>query len=290
MAKSIFGIAPNNANDSDFRAWGSVLSTQLSNMLTRVTTTGDINWTTVTKPSGGGTYQGFEVYRFNDTAQTTHPIFLKFEYGSGSNSTTIGLRLTIGKSCDAAGNIGNILLPATTILTAISSGSGSVFNCYMSNGSGSSLALSITPSNNNSVGLLLIERAVNSNATINGEGLYVAFKTANYTNNFTSHFISYSATTSNTVTGKGIFPAPLDLSTDISLANGTTTPYFPAACLNPSGLYWIPRVALGGAKADCALGAVVTNLLDGFDYIGLGSGALGADQRSSQYASLLMRW
>ena len=75
MANSIFGIVPVNSTDADFRAWGSTLSAQLSTLLTRVTTTGDINWATVTKPPGGSKYQGFEVYRFNDAAQSTHPVF-----------------------------------------------------------------------------------------------------------------------------------------------------------------------------------------------------------------------
>lgn len=291
MANSIFGIIPNQSTDADFRAWGSTLSAQLSTLLTRVTTTGDINWTTVTKPVSASTYQGFEVYRFNDAAQSTHPIFLKFEYGSGGGGANYpGMRLTIAKNCAADGVLSNIIFPAAVIFSSASPSISTSSNCYLSSHS-SGFALALCPAYLLSACILLVERAIDSNGVVNGEGLYVGFKSNCGSPSYNNHFyISYSASTLNSVVNKGIFPVPLDLSSDISLANGTITPYFPAACLNPSGLYWIPRIALGGAKADCALGSVVNNLLDGINYIGLGVAASGTDQRTSANSSLMMRW
>ena len=44
-------------------------------------------------------------------------------------------------------------------------------------------------------------------------------------------FIAYAAGSANALTNAGVFPIPLVLSSGQSLANGTVTPYFPAACL-----------------------------------------------------------
>lgn len=290
MANSIFGIIPSQQTDAEFRAWGSILSAQFSALLTRVTTTGDINWTTVTKPATPSAYQGFEVYCFNDAVQSTHPVFFKFEYGSGSSGASFcSLRLTIAKNCAADGVLSNIIFPATLIFSVSNSNTTTSINCYLSSHI-SGFGLAICPANTLVSGILLVERAIDSNGVVNGEGLYVGFKSSSGAGANNHYYISYSASTLNSVLAKGIFPVPLDLSVNISLANGTITPYFPAACLNPSGLYWIPRIALGGAQADCALGAVVNNLLDGINYIGLGGAASGADQRTSTYGSLMMRW
>ena len=289
MANSIFGLEFYLTNDDAFRAFGGALSAQLGAMLTRVVTSSDIDWLTVTRPANAAYAANFEVYRFDDAAQATHPLFFKFEYGQNSNS--VYLRLTIAKACDAAGVLSGVILPATVIIQNGASMSG-IQNCYISNGSGSSLSLAFYPTSISSLGGgLIIERAYASNGSIDGSALWVAFKNnSTVSNNWNQRMIDYSTGTLNSVSTTGMFPTPVALTSGASLANGTVTPYFPAACFTPAGKYWIPRAALGGALVDCAAGAVINSLLDGFNYIGVGNLGGKSDQRGTNYSGMLMRW
>jgi len=290
MANSIFGLSFVLSNDTEFRDFGSALSAQLGAMLTRVVTSSDINWLTVTRPASGAYAANFEVYRFNDDAQATHPLFFKFEYGHDTNR--VYLRLTIAKSCDEAGVLSGVILPATVIVQNGATAAG-IQNCYISNGSGSSLSLAFYPTSGSSTGGgLIIERAYASNGSIDGSALWVAYKLVSMVSTeWNQRMIDYSTGTLNSVgAGTGMFPTPVLLTSGVSLANGTVTPYFPAACLTPAGKYWIPRAALGGALVDCAAGAVVNNLLDGFNYIGVGNLGSRSDQRGTNFSGMLMRW
>lgn len=52
---------------------------------------------------------GYFVLTFNDTQKTAAPIFIKFEFGTGSTTSTLGVWTTIGTSAAAGnGTIGNI--------------------------------------------------------------------------------------------------------------------------------------------------------------------------------------
>ena len=97
MAHVISSLTPDNSTDASFRAWGLGISTALKSLFTFVTQTGEINWSTVTTPSFGGDIRGFEIYRLNDSLQSTTPIFIKIQYGSGSH----GLQLPAcrGRAC-----------------------------------------------------------------------------------------------------------------------------------------------------------------------------------------------
>lgn len=286
MAKSIFGAFLHSTDSAGFRAWGSTVSAQIGAMLTRVTQTGDIDWATVTAPSGSGVYAGSEVFRFNDPLQATHPLFIKFEYGNGSYYTAAGLRVTVGKSVDGAGAIGGVLLAATAVINHAGLSEG-VSNCYISGGA-SWFALSLAPLDTGLAGLFYIERSVNSGGAPTGDALMIGWQ-PHQTNGQYHRFIDYTAATVETVTG-GIIAMPLPLSTDRSVANGTTAPVFPAACISPAGVFWRPRVILGTARQNAGLGEIINGLLDGNSYLGLGVGAQYSDQREGKFATTLIRW
>jgi len=67
--------------------------------------TGQVNWTTVTKPTVTNTAAGFEIWRMNDSLQATAPVFMKIEYGSGSNTAIPGLWITVGSATNGAGTL-----------------------------------------------------------------------------------------------------------------------------------------------------------------------------------------
>lgn len=102
-----------HGTNESFRIWGKAISDRLSSMLVKTTDTGQIDWTTVNKPSQGVT-AGYEVYRFDDALQATAPIFIRIDYGSSSASggTTPMLSYTIADGTDGAGKmIGGAVSP-----------------------------------------------------------------------------------------------------------------------------------------------------------------------------------
>lgn len=104
------------STDAKFRAWGAACNAALTaSGLTQTADTGQINWTTVARPTVANTKQGYEIWRFNDTLQSTRPIFLRFDYGSSGNSsgTNPGTWLTVGTATDGAGNISGVGMPVT---------------------------------------------------------------------------------------------------------------------------------------------------------------------------------
>ena len=111
MTTHVFSAAPSNASDASFRAWGSAISNALAAVgMVKVTTPGQVDWTTVTAPAAASTAAGWEIWRFNDDLQAVAPIFFKVEYGvrgSGTTPATLTpcLWLTVGKDSDATGTV-----------------------------------------------------------------------------------------------------------------------------------------------------------------------------------------
>lgn len=110
-----------NSSDANFRIWGSGFAAQLlASGLVQTSDTGQINWTTVTAPAGTATFPGYEIWRFNDALQSTAPVFVKFEYGSGSSSANNpAIRFQFGSGSNGSGTLtGSTSTVATTMATA----------------------------------------------------------------------------------------------------------------------------------------------------------------------------
>jgi hypothetical protein len=92
-------------SDATFREWGLELSTKLAAAgLVQTADTGQINWTTVTRP-GASTEAGFEVWRMNDALQATAPVFFRIGYGTNSGTTGPRIQVTVGTGTDGAGTL-----------------------------------------------------------------------------------------------------------------------------------------------------------------------------------------
>jgi len=287
MTTQIFASTLDVNTLASFKATGQALSAALSAVMTRVTTSGDIDWLTVAVPNTVNVWRGFEVYHVDDTLHATHPLYLKVEFGCSTYSTnSYGLRLTVSKSVDSAGVQSDIVFGPTEILQ---SGNTNVpVNSYATNGANSGLGLAIAPSITQGGSVLLLERARDSVGNIIGDAFYLGYK-SKLTDGWVNRFYDYALGTYNNIAG-GIGCIPIALGADISLANATITPYFPVACISPGGTYWIPRMVLCGARADCALASVITALFDSASYMGLGAAAQQYDQRGSAYSSIMLRW
>jgi hypothetical protein len=146
MSTTTFSSIPKNTSNY-IATWGAALSGALTtvgliNITSTITNSGAVggvggpaNWAAVTTPGTPGTYPYFEVFRFNDTAQTTHPIFIKIEYGAGSSANNPALRITVGRSINLAD--GSFIGTTTTALPCVGSTAGTnPSNSYVSGSSG----------------------------------------------------------------------------------------------------------------------------------------------------------
>lgn len=98
-------LAPTNNTDANFRLWGGGISAALATVgLVKTADSGQIDWTTVVKPTAAGQSRGYEIWRFDDALQATQPVFIRLDYGSGSvSANNPGLYVALGTATDGAG-------------------------------------------------------------------------------------------------------------------------------------------------------------------------------------------
>lgn len=92
-------IRMDTPNDTEFRQALQGIHDALSSVgLVQTSDTGQVNLSTVTR---GACY---EVWRFNDTASATKPIYLRFDY-SVMSTYYVNLTITVGRGSDGSGSL-----------------------------------------------------------------------------------------------------------------------------------------------------------------------------------------
>lgn len=293
MATQIFLSSPDFSTDATFRAMYKPLSDALQALFVKVTQVGEINWLTVTKPVTNGASAGFEVYRFNDSLQSTVPIYFKIEYGVFTGGVTRpSIWMTVGKGADGNGNITNELLPRSAVQGGNYIWTATPKNCYLGSGDGSCLVLSMWPSDTasqtNAGQSLIIERSRDNNGNATGSALMRSYATSSSTYH-TVEVIDYVAMTKVT-TNFGCIPIPYPTSSGVSLSNGVNTPVFTGTCLSTQRVAWVPTALLGTSRTDFGIAVVATAIYNGVDYLALGAASSYSDMANQQYSSILIRW
>lgn len=106
-----------HSSDATFRTWvAEVIAQLLAVGLTQTADTGQINTSTVTRP-GTATAAGYAIFRFNDTAHSTTPVFIKLEFGTGSAVTEPAMWITVGQSTNGAGTINSAAITTRVEVT-----------------------------------------------------------------------------------------------------------------------------------------------------------------------------
>jgi hypothetical protein len=182
--------------DADFRLFGTFIHNALSSAgWVQTSDTGQINLTTVTKPVGGTTSAGYEIWRMDDTLQATVPIFMKIEYGTGANNQRIGWWVTVGKGSDGSGTLTSIIKARFTI------GGGSAQNppndSYAAGGT--SWFVFALCANTGGATWFSIERSKDSTGADDGDGIIMAY--GGGTSAHVSHYVPYSGTVPTAETG-----------------------------------------------------------------------------------------
>ena len=120
--------------------------------------------------SGTATASGYQIWRMADALQGTYPVYVKFEWGSGSVATSLGLWFTIGTGSNGTGTITGIL--ASRIYVGQSTAVGSLYPSYFSGSTGRLNGLICYSVSQTGMGLYFnIERTKNSSNADDGLGI-----------------------------------------------------------------------------------------------------------------------
>lgn len=143
--------------------------------LVKLDIAGSIDPATVNYPASGNTAAGFEVWRFNDTLQAVAPIFLKFEYGRGSNGGAFAIWLTVGHRVNDAGGITGELSGRFTLFNYADSQvlNGAGYSCHTEGFAGVLRRPGVVNSAYGSTGAWAVCRSCDANGYPTSDGIYV---------------------------------------------------------------------------------------------------------------------
>lgn len=288
MAIANFLSKASSQDNTVFRDWGSKLSAAIQDVgFVKTSDSGQINWATVNIVAGQ--MAGYEIFRFNDVLQATHPIFIKLEYGSVSGSYA-GFRTTVGKATDGAGNLSGILHQAASCPNGTQD-STTNFTSYVSSGDGSMLVFSLWPQFNQSYSYwhkFVIERSRDANGNATGDCTFCYRYTAAGTSGSRSEATDYGTGQTNIV-NRGSINTGYEIGASTSLNNGNDTPLFKSEVVTPSRVKWNPLSILGYAQSDAGNLQIID--VEGTNYLTLGNLAgQYADVSLQQYACLAIAY
>jgi hypothetical protein len=274
--------------------------------LTQTADTGQVNWTTVTYSSTANTSSGYEIYEFTDALQSTYPIYLKIEYGTGDDPAAANgsptIWLTVGQGSNGSGTLTGTLTTRTQIgctntnqeinTTTISY---PTYICF----TGSYLGVAhkigglLSTSNNVTFGgfCFMVGRACNSSGTYVGGQIMTMMQPANNgTNTYGNANVICTATASSTnyTTTNGYFTfVPFSMTS--TAVGGSEFQLFPVWGIfnQVTPIPW----ALYGLNAEIAQGSTVSATPVGSTantYIMLGIGTQGWGLPSNANYSMLM--
>lgn len=235
MTAITVSAAVNMASDASFRAWGLVWSTNLAALgWVQTADTGQINWTTVTKPGVANTVAGYEIWRMNDALQGTAPIFLKIEYGTGAAATNSALWITLGFSTNGAGIINSTNTSTRTqIYTTQNS---ATLNDWKFCGSSNRLGVMENPLVSSQCKYIFVERTHNSDGSDSATGAMLVFGS------------SQSSNFSQLVTASGALPIQTRFTNTMGNITNSTAPTASSNQLG-SNIYLSPVRVFGAGES-----------------------------------------
>jgi len=200
--------------NADFQAWVQGIHAQLAaSGMIQTSDTGQINPATVALP-GVNTVAGYEIWRFNDSIQSTNPFFIKVEYGVRSVTSRPSFFLTVGTSTNGSGTITGVSTSRQEITSNVTYAASQTLPSYAS-GDGSYIALMTNQdSAQNGAPLgFIVDRIRDATGIPTGEGITVALNQNNSGQNvgFAQSIVGTqvgAGAGSGTSTPTGIFPGP----------------------------------------------------------------------------------
>lgn len=110
------------------RSWAGALSALLlSAGWVRTSDSGQTAAASLPACSAVWQFAGYEIWRMDDSLQSTAPCVIKLSYGCAGHMNLARLEMTVGTGSDGAGNITGILGVASAYLTGTGTGAGASF-------------------------------------------------------------------------------------------------------------------------------------------------------------------
>lgn len=105
MATYSFSSVLDHTGDVGFRNWVGEFGTALTAIgLTQTADTGQLTTATLTRP-GTATAAGYQIYQFNDPAQSSLPIYLRIEFGTNNIQNVPAVWVSAGSATNGSGTL-----------------------------------------------------------------------------------------------------------------------------------------------------------------------------------------
>lgn len=278
--------------DELFREWGKAVSDGIRAVgLIQTDDTGQIDWETVTAPTtaatAAGIAVGYEIWRFDDALQATHPVVIKLEYGAGAGATPAAnspyMWVTIGRATNGAGSITGTLAPrrlwcGTGTITATAGVNQGEYEPIYVSSDGSSLC--VVPRNRDGnaphasfhTGAFVIDRSRDAAGNPTAAGGVILTEGVGQLNVVPSSSVTSAQMHAWTYSGDytmGDVPAVIPnnvnstspITAESSLANGDRAPVFPYIVTVPNHEPWQVLAAVAVAAGDAANGPFTATTL-----------------------------
>jgi hypothetical protein len=158
--------------------------------VTKTADTGQINTGSAAWPGSNNTAAGYEIRQFTDTLAATHPILIKWEYGRGGAANQVSIWYTIGTGSDGAGNITNVRVARTQLMTTTTPVSpGEACYVYADNNRFSFIMFNTSAQSNPLI--FGIERTLDASKTYVSDGVLTYWRMGN-TSSFGFRFVPYT--------------------------------------------------------------------------------------------------
>lgn len=173
-------IYTSNANDTDFRQWGSTISAHLAAVgLVQSSDSGQINWTTVTKPTAGNNAMaGYEIWRLADSLDATAPIFIKIEYGNSNVTSNPGLMMSVGYATDGAGSLTGVVSDRRLMTNTAASVAGNAYvskACFVDGFFGCTMYRDLQGTGVVPMLAMMVSRSVDDSGAVTTDGFTVVY-------------------------------------------------------------------------------------------------------------------
>ncbi len=174
MPNQLLNLPAYLSNDATFRQWGLGIASSLSVAgLVKTNAPGQIDWASANAPNFNS-FAGYEIWRFDDDLQSTLPIFVKVEYGAGSNADRPAVAITAGTSIDGGGGISGQKSNRFVLSASGSRSPGDKLNSYVcGNETGVIACLNLSPDSTSYYMTFAIGRALDGSGAPTADGFFI---------------------------------------------------------------------------------------------------------------------
>ena len=224
MATASTFTVVDQTTDAGFRAWIS----------------GQINTSTVTRPSGASTSAGYTIWQFNDALQSTRPIYIKLEFGTGVSQSSPLMWLSTSTGTDGAGTLSATGLTTRYAIVnpnGVNSTTTQYYSRFCYNSTYGFLGMSwkigaLYSSANDNMGAMIVGRSNDASGVVTGDAVFTL------TGGATNSTLAYGSVQVYSWLTSTVYPTS-GTSTPIAMNGWAIWPFSPTATNNAAGNFQV---------------------------------------------------